>query len=416
MLMCYGWVRQQSVMAMQLMRIFLVVSAVLELSWQEGQEQDGQECRALPPSSSHFNLTTPPPRAGPGYELFPGLGYYKLHQEHTTWEEARRTCLKEGSHLLIVNSETEALQVVKVTYDRFPKLRDEIYVGINDLHTEGHFISVLGQPLTSVGYAEWMPNEPNDASGNEDCVHIYKIKLQLNDVSCDTKLPFIWLNRYKVHVTAKTWEEARKVCIAEKAHLVIINSEAEAKAVLKIWQEYPFPKLNPLFIFLGFNDIKGEGKYVTVTGEPLEDTGFVNLKHSAGSTTSVEQDSGPWEVDVEQTSSRCGAEEEIVLAALVKAPPPRAGPGYETVHGLGYYKLHTELNTWEEARRVCAEEGAHLAVINSKVEMDVILNIWSRHPKIMDSYLNSYAHVGFHDLYTEGNYLTVLGNAYSDLK
>nr|CAD7401457.1 unnamed protein product [Timema poppensis] len=137
----------------------------------------------------------------------------------------------------------------------------------------------------------------------------------------------------------------------------------------------------------------------------------VNLKHSAGSTTSVEQDSGPWEVDVEQTSSRCGAEEEIVLAALVKAPPPRAGPGYETIHGLGYYKLHTELNTWEEARRVCAEEGAHLAVVNSKVEMDVILNIWGRHPKIMDSYLNSFAHVGFHDLYTEGNYLTVLGDS-----
>nr|CAD7259885.1 unnamed protein product [Timema shepardi] len=285
---CYVYrhhVRGQSVMAMKLLRILLVVSAVLELTWQEGQEQDGQKCRALPPSSSHFTLTSernltghwttqlrldhgaghegqdepevgpweadvehrsslceggttvtitakvtgdtgtdsskdvdlgwrslepcrsvyderdaldhfateaaPPPRAGPGYELFPGLGYYKLHQEHMTWEEARRTCLKEGSHLLIVNSETEALQVVKVTYNRFPKLRDEIYVGINDLHTEGHFISVFGQPLTSVGYAEWMPNEPNDASGNEDCVHIYKIKLQLNDISCDTKLPFI---------------------------------------------------------------------------------------------------------------------------------------------------------------------------------------------------------------------------------
>nr|CAD7449522.1 unnamed protein product [Timema bartmani] len=139
------------------------------------------------------------------------------------------------------------------------------------------------------------------------------------------------------------------------------------------------------------------------------DCSQVNLKHSAGSTTSVEQDSGPWEVDVEQTSSRCGAEEEIFLAALVKAPPPRAGPGYETIHGLGYYKFHTELNTWEEARRVCAEEGAHLAIVNSKVEMDVILNIWGRYPNIMDSYLNSYAHIGFHDLFTEGNYLTVLG-------
>nr|CAD7438672.1 unnamed protein product [Timema bartmani] len=97
---------------------------------------------------------TPPPRAGPGYELFPGLGYYKLHQEHTTWEEARRTCLKEGAHLLIVNSETEALRVVKVTYDRFPNLGDLIYIGINDLHTEGHFISVFGMRKESFAWKE----------------------------------------------------------------------------------------------------------------------------------------------------------------------------------------------------------------------------------------------------------------------
>ncbi|CAG2058158.1 unnamed protein product, partial [Timema podura] len=94
------------------------------------------------------------------------------------------------------------------------------------------------------------------------------------------------LNRYKVHVTAKTWEEARKVCIAEKAHLVVINSEAEAKAVLKIWQEYPFPKLNPLFIFLGFNDIKGEGKYVTVTvSEVNQSSGIYILKRKCSTAS-----------------------------------------------------------------------------------------------------------------------------------
>nr|CAD7452197.1 unnamed protein product [Timema tahoe] len=101
---------------------------------------DSQHLGIVPSDSQNL---APPPRAGPGYELFPGLGYYKLHQEHTTWEEARRTCLKEGAHLLIVNSETEALRVVKVTYDRFPNLGDLIYIGINDLHTEGHFISVF---------------------------------------------------------------------------------------------------------------------------------------------------------------------------------------------------------------------------------------------------------------------------------
>jgi hypothetical protein len=42
------------------------------------------------------------------YELVPGVGYYKLHLPFKTWDEAVTTCLAEGSHLLVLNSEAEA--------------------------------------------------------------------------------------------------------------------------------------------------------------------------------------------------------------------------------------------------------------------------------------------------------------------
>ena len=41
-------------------------------------------------------LTAPPPRAGPGYELHRGMGYYKIHSEPKTWHEARQICVQEG--------------------------------------------------------------------------------------------------------------------------------------------------------------------------------------------------------------------------------------------------------------------------------------------------------------------------------
>jgi hypothetical protein len=42
------------------------------------------------------------------YELVPGVGYYKLHVAYKTWDEAVKTCLAEGSHLLVLNSVAEA--------------------------------------------------------------------------------------------------------------------------------------------------------------------------------------------------------------------------------------------------------------------------------------------------------------------
>ena len=44
---------------------------------------------------------------------------------------------------------------------------------------------------------------------------------------------------------------------------------------------------------------------------------------------------------------------------------------YVRTPGIGSHKLHTEALSWNDARRACMEEGAHLAVINSKAEETV---------------------------------------------
>ena len=91
--------------------------------------------------------------------------------------------------------------------------------------------------------------------------------------------------------------------------------------------------------------------------------------------------------------------------SLFTAPPLRA-PGYEFHRGVGYYKIHSELKTWHEARQICAQEGGHLAIINSEEESKVLQSIFAP----VAAKLNVvWAFIGFHDLYNEGQYLTVFG-------
>lgn len=39
--------------------------------------------------------------------------------------------------------------------------------------------------------------------------------------------------------------------------------------------------------------------------------------------------------------------------------------------GIGIHKFHTRAATWNAARKICNEEGGHLAIVNSKTEARV---------------------------------------------
>ncbi|XP_046468154.1 uncharacterized protein [Neodiprion pinetum] len=84
---------------------------------------------------------------------------------------------------------------------------------------------------------------------------------------------------------------------------------------------------------------------------------------------------------------------------------------YTYVHGLGGYKLHTRATTWVEARLICQEEGGHLAVINSVAEADAVSLVFKKAERITGSEYPYDAFIGFHDLYREGEYVTIHGES-----
>lgn len=66
---------------------------------------------------------------------------------------------------------------------------------------------------------------------------------------------------------------------------------------------------------------------------------------------------------------------------------------YENLHGIGYYKVHTDLKTWYEGKAVCEEEGAYLTVLNSHAEARAVTDMFNRR-RYGDKH---YAFIGFYD-------------------
>ncbi|PSN54441.1 Hemolymph lipopolysaccharide-binding protein, partial [Blattella germanica] len=89
------------------------------------------------------------------------------------------------------------------------------------------------------------------------------------------------------------------------------------------------------------------------------------------------------------------------------SPTPSPEPGYEFVPGVGYYKLHTAFKNWHAVRIICMQEGAHLAIINSFVEVSILKKLWTPHPKLTEDWTNNYAFIGVTDLTKTRNFVTI---------
>ncbi|XP_011699775.1 PREDICTED: hemolymph lipopolysaccharide-binding protein isoform X1 [Wasmannia auropunctata] len=79
----------------------------------------------------------------------------------------------------------------------------------------------------------------------------------------------------------------------------------------------------------------------------------------------------------------------------------KAGNDYLMTPGMGAHKLHVRKLPWNKARRICIQEGGHLAIINSNSEEKLLLRILEEN-KVTQAWL------GVHDLYEEGDWNTIM--------
>ncbi|XP_033329044.1 hemolymph lipopolysaccharide-binding protein [Megalopta genalis] len=77
---------------------------------------------------------------------------------------------------------------------------------------------------------------------------------------------------------------------------------------------------------------------------------------------------------------------------------------YVVTPGLGAHKIHKRRATWNEARKICLMEGAHLAVLDS-TRKNNLFKEWMSQESLETLWL------GFHDLFEDGSWTTVTGDS-----
>ncbi|XP_029052995.1 uncharacterized protein LOC114880779 [Osmia bicornis bicornis] len=92
----------------------------------------------------------------------------------------------------------------------------------------------------------------------------------------------------------------------------------------------------------------------------------------------------------------------------IQGTPPR--DDYKYTSGIGSHKFHTRAESWNKARKICNEEGGHLAIINSYAEQRVLMQLFNQSSPVIGGGYVDEAFLGIHDLYTEGDWVTILGD------
>ncbi|XP_046751144.1 hemolymph lipopolysaccharide-binding protein-like [Diprion similis] len=127
------------------------------------------------------------------YTYFADLGAgYKFHIEKKSWFDARIACEKEGGHLAVINSfsEAEAVTLVFWELDKTRGFPHVAFIGFHDLFREGEYLTIHGQSLEQAGYQLWQESQPNDFDNTQNCGGIHNSGL-INDINCEAEYEFI---------------------------------------------------------------------------------------------------------------------------------------------------------------------------------------------------------------------------------
>nr|XP_049705021.1 uncharacterized protein LOC110376681 [Helicoverpa armigera] len=228
-------------------------------------------------------------------------GWFKHFVVPATWFDARLRCALEGAVLLSPISpelEAEMTQILK----NFFTSESEVFTGIHATISNGNYYSMEGIPIIDI-QLPWADNEPDNKDNKERCI-TFNGNGDLADRMCEDTRPYICYRAgskeaktnecgtvdseyrldkrtkscYKFHRVPRTFARAHFACSAEGGHLVIINSETEAKVLKELFAKNHAVTMPGVFwkdvAFVGFQDWGERGEWRTIHGETLSEAGY----------------------------------------------------------------------------------------------------------------------------------------------
>ncbi|XP_074543397.1 C-type lectin mannose-binding isoform-like [Halichoeres trimaculatus] len=117
---------------------------------------------------------------------------YKYVASHMTWADAELHCVSMGTNLVSIHS-LEEQKFVETLIKNFDPAGAWTWIGLSDIHKEGHWMWSDG---SAANFLYWGGPQPDNAGGNEHCVHLYnEDELKWNDLPCAKPLAFVCESR-----------------------------------------------------------------------------------------------------------------------------------------------------------------------------------------------------------------------------
>jgi hypothetical protein len=76
---------------------------------------------------------------------------------------------------------------------------------------------------------------------------------------------------------------------------------------------------------------------------------------------------------------------------------------YTRIGNFGYYKLHTDIKEWDEAKEVCRQEGTAMLVLRSQEEFDALLEFFGA------DVAHRFIYYGAHHKFNYYDFVTIYG-------
>ncbi|KOB74506.1 Uncharacterized protein OBRU01_09152, partial [Operophtera brumata] len=154
----------------------------------------------------------------------PADGWLNLHIVPATWSDARLICHAEGA--VLASPLTQPLRDAILDHVKLNSSVHTIFTGVHTTFSKGVYAS------------------------------IEEYHLEKRTGSC-----------YKFHRRGLSWSQAYMTCMAEGAHLAIINSELEAVALKELYASHPDNVISAKYVnFAGIGalDSRDGGSWMTI--------------------------------------------------------------------------------------------------------------------------------------------------------
>ncbi|KAM8849999.1 macrophage mannose receptor 1-like isoform 1-T1 [Spinachia spinachia] len=344
-----------------------------------------------------------PPQIEQGFCAAPWIPYnghcFHLQRVVQTWSNAQKECRKEAGDLVSIRHlEDQSFVISQLGFAS----TDELWIGLNDIKTEGLFD---WSDHSTVSFTSWEYGKPFTFTEEDDCVLIRGENGNWADRSCSEKHGFICMKQsstestgvevemdvgcksgwkkhgsycYFVGAETKTFDEANEDCKSSGSYLVDVGNGVDNAFLASMVGLRP-----EKYFWLGLSNQKNLDQFVWTNTDSVKFTHWnVEMpgyqQGCVAMTTGVL--AGLWDL------LPCANKEKYICkhlaeGAVITDPPPTQSPpqctedwvriGTRNVCAKLFTGPRSSEKTWFEARDYCRAIGGDLLSIHSIPELHV---------------------------------------------